>query len=185
MQGRSEEAVEAYARVLSLDPRNARVWVNVAGIHHRADRLEEAQHAYEQAIEHDTEGFASPRYWLAMLHTRLEDDVAAIQRLRECIEVAPEEHRCHCALGQVLARSEAFEEARAAYTAALELQHDCARSLGGLVGVLNELGRVDDAARQLHQLSASAPDAAQRVEDALARGDWREALDQACEGETR
>lgn len=68
-RGEDTAALEAYRALLELEPERPQAWFERGKLAASADRLDEAQKAFENALEHDPE-FAKARHNLGLVHMR-------------------------------------------------------------------------------------------------------------------
>jgi tetratricopeptide (TPR) repeat protein len=101
---RWDEAVDAYRRVVALDPTYAAAWNNLGLLLHRTGRHPEARSAYETALAGDPT-CAEAAYNLGAL----EDDVGSVEGAigyyRRALAVSPDYADAHFNLAAALARA--------------------------------------------------------------------------------
>jgi len=107
---RWEEAIEAYRRVVALDPGYAAAWNNLGLLLHRLGRYEEARRAYTAALEADPT-LAEAAYNLGALEEDSGDTERAIACYRRAIELQPRYADAHFNLAAALARAGRHEAA--------------------------------------------------------------------------
>lgn len=107
---RWEEAVDAYRRVVAIDPAYAAAWNNLGLVLHRMGRYAEAEEAYARALDADP-GCAEAAYNLGSLHEDRDDLDGAIARYRHALEITPDYADAHFNLAAALARAGRTEEA--------------------------------------------------------------------------
>lgn len=117
---RWEEAVNAYARVVVIDPTYAAAWNNLGLLHHRMGRYGEAGKCYRVALEADP-GCVQAAYNLGSLHEDLGDFPAALNWYRRSLHQDPEYADAHFNLASLLARMGQNDEARSHWKIYLEL----------------------------------------------------------------
>ncbi len=101
---RWESAVEAYERVLTIDPGYAAAWNNLGLLHHRMGRYEQARGCYRAAIRAD-DACCQAAFNLGSLHEDLGDLPTAITWYRRALEMEPDYADAHFNLAGTLAKS--------------------------------------------------------------------------------
>lgn len=117
---RWEEAVEAYRRVIGLDPTYAAAWNNLGLLLHRMGQYTEARSSYLAALTHDP-GCAEAAYNLGSLHEDRGEVEAAIAHYRQALDLSPGYADAHFNLAAALARAGRNAEAVAHWQRYLEL----------------------------------------------------------------
>lgn len=105
-----EDAIDAYRRVVAIDPSYAAAWNNLGLLLHRMGRLDEALEAYRAALEQDPR-CCEAAYNLGSLH---EDQGAvdeAIAEYRRALELSPDYADAHFNLAGALSRAGRCDEA--------------------------------------------------------------------------
>lgn len=118
--GRWEEALDAYARVVVLDPKCAAAWNNLGLLHHRLGRHGEAGECYRVALDADP-GCVQAAYNLGSLHEDLGALDAARDWYHRALEQDPAYADAHFNLAALLARMGQNEGARRHWRIYLEL----------------------------------------------------------------
>lgn len=106
-----EKALEAYARVVVIDPTYAAAWNNLGLLHHRMGRYGEAGECYRVALEADP-ACVQAAYNLGSLHEDLGEIPVALTWYRRTLEQSPDYADAHFNLASLLARIGENEEAR-------------------------------------------------------------------------
>jgi len=117
---RWEEAIDAYRRVVAVDPTYAAAWNNLGLLLHRMGRYDEARRAYEAAREHDAE-CCEAAYNLGSLSEDRGDLEEAVRCYRAALELSPDYADAHFNLAGALARAGRGGEAVAHWQRYLEL----------------------------------------------------------------
>ena len=99
-----EEAIEAYRRVVAIDPSYAAAWNNLGLLLHRLGQYDEAQQAYAAALVQD-EHCCQAAYNLGSLHEDRGDVELAIRQYRLALELAPDYADAHFNLAAALSRA--------------------------------------------------------------------------------
>jgi tetratricopeptide (TPR) repeat protein len=109
--GRSQEALETFARARELDPSNPMTLVQMATVHLTVGAREPARDALEEALRQNPD-LALAHHNLGLLALGQDDDQEAERRFRRALELEPDEHDALLNLGSLLARRGSDEEAR-------------------------------------------------------------------------
>jgi len=117
---RWEEALEAYARVVVIDPTCAAAWNNLGLLYHRMGRHDEAEGCYRVALDADPE-CVQAAYNLGSLQEDLGDLKAALDWYRRALKQSPDYADAHFNLASLLARMGQSQEARRHWRIYLEL----------------------------------------------------------------
>jgi tetratricopeptide (TPR) repeat protein len=99
-----EEAIEAYRRVVAIDPTYAAAWNNLGLLLHRMGQYDDAQAAYAEALKQD-ERCCQAAYNLGSLHEDRGDVELAIRQYRLALELAPDYADAHFNLAAALSRA--------------------------------------------------------------------------------
>jgi tetratricopeptide (TPR) repeat protein len=99
-----EDAVDAYRRVVSIDPTYAAAWNNLGLLLHRMGRYEEASAAYRSALDQDAQ-CCEAAYNLGSLHEDRGEIEDAIADYRRALELSPDYADAHFNLAGALARN--------------------------------------------------------------------------------
>jgi len=105
-----EEAIEAYRRVVAIDPSFAAAWNNLGLLLHRMGRYDDARAAYASALEHDPQ-CREAAYNLGSLQEDCGDVEDAIRDYRRSLAMSPDYADAHFNLAAALARSGRHAEA--------------------------------------------------------------------------
>jgi tetratricopeptide (TPR) repeat protein len=117
---RWKEAVDAYRRVVGIDPTYAAAWNNLGLLMHRTGQYDDAREAYGAALRHDPR-CCEAAYNLGLLDEDQGDVEAAVAHYRMAIELSPDYADAHFNLGGALARLGRPEEAARHWRRYLEL----------------------------------------------------------------
>src|SRR5262245_26647923 len=105
-----KDALEAYQRVVTLDPTYAAAWNNLGLLLHRMGRYDEARAAYDTAVT-EAADCAEAAYNLGSLNEDTGDIEEAIRCYRRALGVSPDYADAHFNLAGALARSGRGDEA--------------------------------------------------------------------------
>jgi hypothetical protein len=100
---RWESAVDAYQRVLDMDPGYAAAWNNLGLLHHRMGQYERAGDCYRAALEAD-DTCCQAAFNLGSLHEDLGDFPVAVNWYRRALELDTDYADAHFNLAGVLAK---------------------------------------------------------------------------------
>ena len=117
---RWEAAVEAYERVVEIDPAYAAAWNNLGLLQHRMGRYERAQACYRSALAAD-DSCCQAAFNLGSLHEDLSDLSSAIGWYRRALEMEPDYADAHFNLAGVLGKAGQGETAAIHWRRYLEL----------------------------------------------------------------
>jgi tetratricopeptide (TPR) repeat protein len=115
-----EDAIDAYRRVVAIDPGYAAAWNNLGLLLHRLGRYDEARNAYAAALTASV-ACAEAAYNLGSLSEDTGDVEEAIRCYRRALEVAPDYADAHFNLAGALARAGRGDEAVAHWQRYLDL----------------------------------------------------------------
>jgi tetratricopeptide (TPR) repeat protein len=115
-----EDAIEAYQRVVALEPSYAAAWNNLGLLHHRMGQYTEAQEAYEAALRAQPT-CAEAAYNLGSLCEDLGELPASIRYYLRALELSPDYPDAHFNLAGVLGKSGRGREAVPHWRRYLEL----------------------------------------------------------------
>jgi tetratricopeptide (TPR) repeat protein len=99
-----EDAVDAYRRVVTIDPTYAAAWNNLGLLLHRMGRYDEANDAYLAALAQDPQ-CCEAAYNLGSLHEDRGEVDQAIADYRRALELSPDYADAHFNLAGALARN--------------------------------------------------------------------------------
>jgi tetratricopeptide (TPR) repeat protein len=99
-----EDAIDAYRRVVSIDPTYAAAWNNLGLLLHRMGRYDEAGTAYLSALDQDPR-CCEAAYNLGSLHEDRGEVEDAIADYRKALELSPDYADAHFNLAGALARN--------------------------------------------------------------------------------
>lgn len=115
-----EDAIEAYQRVVNVDPSYAAAWNNLGLLHHRMGQYTEAQEAYEAALKAQPT-CAEAAYNLGSLFEDLGELPASVRYYLMALELSPNYPDAHFNLAGVLGKSGRNREASEHWRRYLEL----------------------------------------------------------------
>ncbi len=143
--GKLDEALEAFARCVALQPESARAQNNYGAALTEAGRMAEAVEHCRKAVELDPE-YADARNSLAAALGRLERVDEAIPHLEKAVQIKPDDFDYRYNLGRFLAAAGRFQEAAPHFEKAASLsQGREPLSLEMLAAMYSEMGRYREA----------------------------------------
>jgi tetratricopeptide (TPR) repeat protein len=117
---RWDEAVDAYRRVVAMDPTYAAAWNNLGLLLHRMGRYDEARDAYSAALKAEPR-LAEAAYNLGSLDEDCGDVEQAVGHYRQALALRPDYADAHFNLAAVLSRTGRTEPAMAHWQRYLDL----------------------------------------------------------------
>jgi tetratricopeptide (TPR) repeat protein len=115
-----EDAIDAYRRVVAIDPSYAAAWNNLGLLLHRLGRYDEARAAYAAALRENA-ACAEAAYNLGSLSEDTGDVEEAIRCYRRALDVSPDYADAHFNLAGALSRAGRGDEAVAHWQRYLDL----------------------------------------------------------------
>jgi protein O-GlcNAc transferase len=177
--GKLDEAIAAYERAIALNPSYVFAHNNLGDALRARQEPERAMACYRQALAVRPD-YAVAHCNLGIVLMEQDRPQEAAASFRQAIAAAPDFAAAHNNLGSALGmlrETSHLAEALAAYDRALALQPNFAEALSNRADALRELGRHEDAARDLEKLleiDPAYPFAAGRMLYAkLYRCDWQ------------
>ena len=153
LNGRTDEAIDAYREALSIDEALPHAWRALADLERARGRERAAADAYRRALErHPGDGALHLRYGEALLALGLADQ--ALPHLELAAGADPEPPAAAEALGKALLDLGRFEGARDALSRALQAATDEQMQMKAhyqLARVSRKLGDTEAAQRHLHE----------------------------------
>ena len=155
--GRLAEAVDAYARALSLRPDFFEAMANLGVVLSKLERVDESIDVLNRAIRLRP-GSAEAHAELAGAFRRKEQSSQAIACLRRALELRPDFPSALNQLGQLLLEQRSIDEAVAAFRRLVALQSNKPQPYNNLGNALAAQGKMDEALQQFHKALALQPD---------------------------
>jgi tetratricopeptide (TPR) repeat protein len=145
--GAGSGAAAVAPRAAGSAPDDARGWVGQAAAHLARHEREDARDCYEIALAHAPDCTAA-RLGLARLLRESGETAAALEEIRQALQIAPRDPTAHFESALVHNRSGDVQGALAAYQRVLELDPDCAAAATNLGLIyLSQLGDPRSAQR--------------------------------------
>ncbi len=148
-------SLDAYRRVLELDPQNAKAHNNSANVHYRRGEIEEAAAAYEKALKVDSEYVLAAFHlgWMLRQLNRPQKAEEAFERCRGIPASNSREQRAHldCLfyLGTLRQREGDYAEAARIMEQVIRTNPGHSEARYYLGTAYRRLGRLDEAREQL------------------------------------
>lgn len=155
-RGEPEEAVSNFKRAVAVAPDAARSWALLANALREQGNLEESLDAYRRAASTST---ARPVHHFLFGRALWESGEApeALEQLTRAIEEAPDTARWVALAGEVLAETGETRQALAYYRQAVRLASGEPTYRFEMAVLLQELGQLEEAERELRLVMAEVP----------------------------
>ena len=144
-QGRFDEAVGCYQKVLTHDPDDMSALLNLAAARKAQNRIKEAEESLQQALQIEPDS-ADAWYALAGLSLHRGRAVEALSRYQQAVESDPEHAAAHRGLGDLLSEMGRLDESLEQYELSLKSDPQLVAALVNQGTVLARLGRLEAAA---------------------------------------
>ena len=160
-ENRFAEAVEAFQRCLSLDPRNVKAKDNLGLAYAGLGHADDAMAAFQAAMEwQKASGAKDPAPFIDIGNFLLDQNRAgdALPYLQQAIEMAPRNSRAHELLGKAYTRLEHFQDAQNELEAAIALAPNNANlycMIGPVYRKENQVEKSDTALKKCAELAGS------------------------------
>lgn len=143
-QGKMDDAIEAYTKALSLNPRDAVIHHNLGNVLHEKGNIPEAIEAYTKALSFNPNYFdAYYHLGIALYENHQISD--AIEAFYKAVPLSPHHADLYYNLGIALQSSDKMDEAIEAYTKALSLNPHHVDAYNNLGVSLHHKGHMDQA----------------------------------------
>lgn len=141
--GKYEKALEAYRRVLNIEPRNVDALVRMGQTYQRSDMSDRALESYQKAVALDP-NYYMPHLWLGSYYYRRGDYTHAEAEFRAATIAAPGTYDAWTSLGAALDVLDRDTESEQALRESIRLK-ETPRALNSLGGVLARAHRDAEA----------------------------------------
>ncbi|MBU4479652.1 MAG: fused MFS/spermidine synthase [Candidatus Omnitrophica bacterium] len=159
-EGRFDEAIKYFRRVLRFDPSFAEAANNLGNALASRGDMDEAMRYYEECLRIDP-GFARAHNNLAIILIHKGRFEEAIGHYQESLRSEPQTAETHYNLGVTLAAMGRLDEAAKCYTEALRLKPELAEAHSSLGNLLLSQGSILEAAEHYHKALSIKPDMVQ------------------------
>jgi len=179
MQGRLDEALRCYQKVIQINPKDPEANYNLGMASAQQDRLDEAIAYFKTAIQANPND-ARAHYNLAVLFGSHGNPDQAVEHYQKAIQIKPDYAEAHNNLANLLAAQGRLQEAVEQYQKAVQFKPDHVGAHYNLANALGSQGRLDEAAehyRKCIELNPSHADAHSNLANLLAtQGKLNEAV---------
>ncbi len=156
MDGRDDEALDAYRKAIEIDPRHGDAYNNVATLYHENGDLNEAIRWYHEALRW------YPNYDeiyvnLGDAHFKMGEIDTAAQMFEKALSIDGAKGSTWSNYGLILMEEKRFDEAASAYAKAIELAPKLAEPYNNLGNVLSAQGKHELALERYQQAIARSP----------------------------
>lgn len=156
-QGKLDEAIECYRKALLLKPDDAEAHSGLGDVFCDQERLDEAVESYQRALSLRPD-FAQVYCNLGGIFLAQDKLDLAMDACRRALALDPRLAEAYVNLGSALVGQGDTGAAADSLRNALELKADCPGAREGLASLYAELGRFEDAHREVAKALASNPD---------------------------
>lgn len=146
-----DRAIEAFRKVLKLDPRRAEPLINIGAVQNRQGQFQQAIKTLRQALAKDRKS-AEAYYNLGIAHKGQNQLSMAVSAYREAIRLAPEMAEAYLNLANVYTEMGNIQQAIAQYRRSLELRPDFERAQRGLEIAQNIAAQAKESASPFGRL---------------------------------
>src|SRR5579864_708701 len=154
--GRESDAVGLLERYVAQVPNDVSAWVGLGIAYADLKRPEDAQKAFERALEVDPK-FAEAEYQLGVLASGNSDNTAAIRHLERAVELNPNHVLAPAKLGKLYLESGQFEKARDSLLKAEALNPNDRQTEYGLALAYSKLGNREEAKIHMERFQKFGP----------------------------
>jgi protein O-GlcNAc transferase len=155
--GKPEDAVENFRRVLKIESNLAEAHYTLGNALKELGQFENAVASYQRALEINPD-YAEAHFDLGNVHQELEQFETAVASYHRALELKPEFAEAHSNLGNALKVLGQLENAVASYRKALAIKPDHAVVYCNLGNVLQDLGQFESAAANYLRALELKPD---------------------------
>ncbi len=141
--GGGNAAVGVCRRVVEIDPRDAKAWINLGAALGQAEQPDEEIDAYSKAIQLAPK-YAEAWYNLGVAQARREEDVEAIQAYKQALLLAPKFAKAWFNLGVLQGKLGNPHEKIRSYRKAVEADHNFGEGWHNLGVMLNAVGKTEE-----------------------------------------
>ncbi|MGH9338814.1 MAG: tetratricopeptide repeat protein [Acidobacteriota bacterium] len=143
-EGKIEEAVQAYKRVLEADPERVQAHINLLSAYLSWGKLEEAEKHYQEAVRINPNA-AEAHYNYGLLLSRQGREADAAEAFRKALMINPHYAEAHNNLGHALFREKKWQEAEDHFRQAVESRPDYRIARYNLARLLLNRGDLEGA----------------------------------------
>ena len=143
LQASGKAAVEVCRRVVEIDPRDAKAWINLGAALGQAEQPDEEIDAYCKAIKLAPK-YAEAWYNLGVAQARREEDVEAIQAYKQALLLAPKFAKAWFNLGVLQRKLGNPHEKIRSYRKAVEADPNFGEAWHNLGVILSAVGKQEE-----------------------------------------
>ena len=143
LQASGKAAVEVCRRVVEIDPRDAKAWINLGAALGQAEQPDEEIDAYCKAIKLAPK-YAEAWYNLGVAQARREEDVEAIQAYKQALLLAPKFAKAWFNLGVLQGKLGNPHEKIRSYRKAVEADPNFGEAWHNLGVILSAVGKQEE-----------------------------------------
>ena len=159
-QGKLQEAVESFDKVIELKPDYAAAYSNRGAVLKELGQLEKAVENYNQAIQLQPD-LAETYSNRGIALQELEQLVEAVESFNKAIQLKPDYTEAYSNRGATLQKLGQLDQAVENYDKAIQIQPDYAEAYYNRGNVLKELGQLEEAAENYDRAIQLKPDYAE------------------------
>jgi protein O-GlcNAc transferase len=160
--GQEQRAIQRLERAQRLLPQDPRAWTYLGLAYHQAGRLDDAAHAYQNALALDP-SLATTRFNLGCLALEQGDILSAIDHLTHALVAMPALESAWIQLGTAQLRAGQIQNADRSFRQALQINGRLPEAWNGLGLVQVQRGRYPDALQSFQAAIDIDPDYAPAV----------------------
>ena len=109
-RGDRSATVNAFKRVVEVDPKFTRAWLELATVYMASGNSDSTLDAVRKAIDSDPKQLVARQFYAFVL-TGLRRPDAAMAAWRECVKITPDDHEANSQLGALLVQQKRYGEA--------------------------------------------------------------------------
>jgi superkiller protein 3 len=143
LQGGGKTAIDVCRRVVEIDPRDAKAWINLGAALGQAEQADEEIEAYRKAIQLAPK-YAEAWYNLGVTQARCEEDVAAIQAYKQALLLSPKFAKAWFNLGVLQGKLGNPHEKIRSYRKAVEADSNFGEAWHNLGVILSAVGKQEE-----------------------------------------
>ena len=156
MQGKLEEAIEAYNKALSIKPEYADAYNNIGNALQLKGKLEEAIQAYKKALSIKPE-YAEAYYNMGVVLQELVKPEEAIETYNKALSIKPDYAKAYNNMGIILKDQGKLDEAIESNNKALSIKPDFAEAYNNMGNALQEQGKLEKAMKAFKKAFSIEP----------------------------
>ena len=143
LQDGGKAAIDVCRRVVEIDPKDAKAWINLGAALGQAEQLDEEIEAYRKAIQLAPK-YAEAWYNLGVAQARREEDVGAIQAYKQALLLSPKFAKAWFNLGVLQGKLGNPHEKIRSYRKATESDPNFGEAWHNLGVILSAVGKQEE-----------------------------------------